>query len=179
MLEQRTIGPEGIQNIPQILSGHEISRLPERFIVAYGEYVSDALKTHPYTMLQYTPEELIASMQSGTSIVALAPDMRLAGFAHLWRIDPNSYEKPRLEFGSWLSFNRHAAGEQILRAGTALGRKIDPEAQIVAVVETGNLHAKEVIINTGGKEVGGTTSCNITTPEGTPAQMQIFDITHI
>lgn len=179
MLEQRITTPENIQNIPEILSGQEVLRLPEQLIEAYAKKISKELGTHPYTMLQYPPEELVANMQNGQAIVALTSVMKLAGFAQLWRIEPDRDKKSRLEFGSWMSFDHYHVGEPILRAGSALGKTIDPDAQIVALVESENQRAIDVITNTGGRQVGGIVSCSITTPQGIPAHMKVFDISHI
>ena len=162
-----------------LYTGVDIIRfVPEeiRQICAFG--VSDALANHPYTMLQFTPNQIFESIENGRAVVALEENLTFVGFAQLWQYGFTEGGRQITEFGSWLSFQK-GQGETILREGIKLGKRIDPEAQIVAIVEENNIRAQDILLGCGGKEIGGKFSPYIRTVEGKAAYMKIYDITTV
>ncbi len=152
--------------------------VPEKIrqICAFG--VGDALALHPYTMLQFSPGQIADAMEHGCSVIAIGEGGKLAGFAQLWQYGFNENGQQILEFGSWLSF-QSGQGKRILLEGVKLGKQIDPEAQIIAVVEKNNIGAQLVLQRCGAIEIGQKFSPVIKTAEGIPALMKIFDVTSL
>lgn len=164
------------QHPPLLYSGDAVRFIPEKIRQACALGVSDALALHPYTMLQFTQERIAEVMEQGCSVIAIGEDGQLAGFAQLWQYGFNENGQQILEFGSWLSF-QNGQGQRILLEGLKLGKLIDPEAQIIAIVEEENTRAQEILKKCGATETGGKFSPYIRTVEGEAAFMKIFDIT--
>ncbi len=161
-----------------LYGGNDTGFMPEVIRHACAVRVSEELASHPYTMLQFSPESIMDAMQQGRSALALGSDGNLAGFAQLWQYGITETGRQILEFGSWLSFQK-GLGEKILRRVVVLGGKIDPDAQIVAIVEEENEKAQTTLIRVGGKIIGTKLQPAIRTVAGEAAHMKIFDITEV
>ncbi len=158
--------------------GGTATLVPERVKLACAAKVSEALSEHPNTMLQFTPGQILESVNKGWTVLALGENLELVGFAQLWQYGFNENGQQILEFGSWLSF-RSGCGEKLLKEAVYLGRKINPAAQVVAIVERENLKAQEVLQQVGAEEIGSQFSPVIRTVEGEAAFMKIFDLREV
>lgn len=161
-----------------LYSGDAVRFIPEKMRHSYALGISNELTLHPYTMLQFTQERIVEAMEQGCSVLTIGEDGKLAGFAQLWQYGFNENGQQILEFGSWLSFQK-GLGEKILIEGIKLGKQIDQNAQIVAIVEQENVRAQEVLTKCGAIEIGGKFSPYIRTVEGEAAYMKIFDVTNL
>lgn len=155
-----------------IFAGAQINLLPETLSQSYSVKISDKLSKHPNTMLQYSPGELYKAMMEDRAVVAInETNNQLMGFAQLWKYSPGVWE-----FGSWISFVS-GIGKPILLAGSLVGYQIDPEAQIIAIVEKSNKPAKKSIENMGWKWIGQKYSNQLVNPGSLqPASMDIYDV---
>lgn len=160
------------------IPGAAATYLPEGVIQASALKVSQALIEHPNTMLQFTPEQLVDSINKGWAVLALGEKLEPVGFAQLWQYGFNEGGQQVLEFGSWLSL-RKGCGEKLLYEAVCLGRKINPTAQIIAIIERENSPAQTILQKTGAEEIGNKFSPVIRTVEGEAALMKVFDITRI
>lgn len=175
-----TINMEVVQNeqLTFLIPGNVARFLPEGVKQACAFKVSEALAGHPFTMLQFSPDEIVGSINRGCAVVALGEELEPVGFAQLWQYGFNEDGQQILEFGSWLSF-RKGCGERLLMEAICLGKKINPTAQLVAIVEEENLKAQGILRKVGAEEIGAKFSPVIRTVEGEAACMRIFDITNI
>lgn len=154
--------------------------IPERVKLACAQTISEKLTKYPHTMLQFTPEQILESIDEGRSVLVLDENLELAGFARLWQYGFNDDGQQILEFGSWLNLTKEPGlGEKLLKEAVQLGRIIDPQAQIVAIVEYYNLRAIEVLCKAGAQEIGTKFQPTIRTVKGEAAFMRIFDITNV
>lgn len=165
-----------IDELTYLVPGVAATYLPEGVKEACGLKVSGCLSEHPNTMLQFSADQIIESIQKGTAVVAVGEEYELLGFAQLWQYGFNEDGQQILEFGSWLSF-RNGCGEKLLYEAVCLGRKINPAAQIVAIVEEENLKAQTILQKVGAEEIGSKFSPVIRTVVGEAAFMKIYDIT--
>lgn len=162
---------------PSLLySGDAVRYLAEEIKLSCALCVNEALALHPHTMLQFTPGQIVDAMEHGCSVLAIGENGQLAGFAQLWQYGFNQNGQQILEFGSWLSFQK-GLGEKILKEAVILGKKVDPQAQLIAIVEEENSRAQEILQKNGALEIGGKFSPYIRTVQGEAAFMKIFDIT--
>lgn len=159
-----------------LYSGETVQFISEKARRFYALRVSYELALRPYTMLQFTPERILDAMRQRCSVLTIGEDGKLAGFAQLWQYGFTESGRQILEFGSWLSF-QSGQGNIVLKEAVQLGKRIDPNAQIVAIVEEENARAQEILKKCGAKEIGGKFSPYIRTIEGEAAYMKIFDIT--
>ena len=166
------------QQLTFLIRGKAVNFLPEEVSIACAYKVSQALTEHPNTMLQYNPQEIFESIRRGWTVMALGEDLQTVGFAQFWQYGFNEDGQQILEFGSWLSF-REGVGEKVLKEAICLGKKINPNVQLIAIVEEENLKAQAILQNVGVVEIGSKFSPVIRTVEGEAACMKIFDITKI
>lgn len=169
---------EQMQQLTFLIPGAAATYLPERVKQSCALLVSAALSNHPCTMLQFTPDQILESIAKGRVVLALGENLKFVGFAQLWQYGFNEDGQQILEFGSWLSF-RSGCGEKLLKEAIYLGTKINPTAQIVAIVEEENLKALGILKEVGAEEIGSKFSPVIRTVEGEAACMKIFDITRV
>lgn len=160
-----------------LIPGNAARLLPEEVKLECADKVSHALTEHPYTMLQFAPFQIVKAMERGWTVIALEKGFKVVGFAQFWQYGFNEDGQQILEFGSWLSF-RSGVGEKILMEAIRLGKKINPKAQLVAIVEEENLRAREILQKVGAEEIGNKFSPVIRTVEGEAAFMKIYDITN-
>lgn len=158
-----------------LITGNAANFLPEEVSIACAYKVSEALMGHSNTMLQYQPAEILDSIKKGWAVMALGEDLQPVGFAQFWQYGFNEDGQQILEFGSWLSF-KDGVGEKVLKEAICLGKKINPHAQLVAIVEEENLKAQDILKKVGAEEIGSKFSPIIRTVEGEAAFMKIFDI---
>lgn len=149
--------------------------VPEEVKSTCITFVGERLPKHPNTMLQFTPDQILESINSGRAIIALE-DQEVVGFGQLWQYGFNQDGQQILEFGSWLSI-RSGCGARILREAISLGKRIDPTAQLIAITEKENLRVQDVLREAGAKELYSKPSPVIRTVEGEAALMKVFDIT--
>lgn len=161
----------------EILVGTQVAKIPEGKLYQYASSVSSSLATHPHTMLQFFPETILEHMKKGQTILTVSSQMDLLAFAQLWKYGVGVAGNPIYEFGSWLSFAKGGYGKQVLLEAPSLGKSLDPNAQVVAIVEEENAKAQGIILGVGGKKINMCNSPVIKSPSGEPAQMKVFDIT--
>ncbi len=161
-----------------LISGSVATYIPERVKLACALKISESLSQYPNTMLQFTPDQILDSINKGWSVIALGAKLKAVGFAQLWQYGFNEDGQQILEFGSWLSF-RKGWGTKIFKEAICLGKEINPAAQIVAIVEQENLKAQAILMKAGASEIGSKFSPAIKTVEGEAAFMKIFDITQV
>ena len=166
------------QQLTFLVPGDAASLVPEAVKLACATKTNQALAAHPNTMLHFTPEQIVASINEGRAVLALGEKLEPVGFAQLWQYGFNEDGQQILEFGSWLSFRR-GCGEKLLKEAVCLGKKRNPTAQIVAIVEKTNLEAQAILNKAGAIEIGEKFSPVIRTIEGEAAFMKIFDITKV
>lgn len=164
------------QQLTFFIKGSDASCMPELIKIVCALKVSQALSEHPNTMFQFTPEQIVKSIDKGFTVIALGVGLEVVGFAQLWQYGFNEDGQQILEFGSWLSFKK-GCGAKILKEAIYLGKRINPTAQIIAIVEEENLKAQAILMNAGASEIGSKFSPAIRTVEGEAAFMKIFDIT--
>lgn len=167
-----------IAQLTFLIPGNAAFYVPEGVKLACTQKISASLTEHPNTMLQFTPDQILDSINKGSAVIALGEGLEIVGFAQLWQYGFNENGQQILEFGSWLSF-RNGCGEKLLKEAVYLGTKINPTAQIVAIVEEENLKALEILKKVGAEEIGYKFSPVIRTVEGEAAFMKIFDVTRI
>jgi len=155
-----------------VLAGSEVCLLPATLLRTYAEQISQKLATHPSTMIQYSPEFLINAMLSYKSVVAFNGETdQLVGFGQLWK-----YEEKVLEFGSWLALVK-GVGKDIIVAGSKLSQKIEPNNNVIAIVEHSNKIPQICIERLGGKYLRTKTSPRVYNRNSLqPAIMKIYDI---
>ena len=171
--EEKKIGTQ----LTFLVSGNAANFLPEEVSIACAYKVSEALTGHLSTMLQYSPNEILDSIKKGWTVMALGEDFQTVGFAQFWEYGINKKGQQILEFGSWLSF-RDGVGEKVFTEAISLGKKINPTAQLIAIVEQENLKAQAILTKVGAEEIGTKFSPVIRTVEGEAAFMKIFQISH-
>jgi hypothetical protein len=140
--------------IPLVLKGVEIKNLPAGKKAQLGQQVSEALGTHKATMLQYDEQQVVAIMDESRAVVVTDPThSEMYAFAQIspW-LDQHSGTIAATEFRSWLS-KKHGAGLQVLQGAVALNQQQYPGVPMYAVVEEGNTHAQECLMQAGAEEV--------------------------
>lgn len=162
-----------------LLYGKEVLELDTSTLASFAERISLELKTHPHTMLQYNPFELLQSMREGRFIFCVDQQNRsqLLASGQLWIYDQDpSTGQDIYEFGSWLSFEKGGYGKEILLASQSLIKVINPRAQLIAIVEEQNIRAQNLIEILGGIKIGEKYSTELKKPGGLSAFMYIYDI---
>ncbi len=161
-----------------VIMGQEIKILPEvpRNQIAF--LISNELTKHPNTMFQYSPEDIMKSMQEGRAIICLDKQTsKLLAFGQIWHYGQNLEGQYVYEFGSWLSFAKGGFGSEVLNNATKLHHQKFPSSQLVAIVEYYNLIAQRIIEQSGGTLLSYKYSEYLKTQDGMPAFMRIYDIT--
>lgn len=166
---------------PLVAVGEAVGLHPSLRLASYADQISEKLAANPNTMLQYSPIQILHSMMEGRAVVVTDLETnKLLAFAQIWKYGETGAGKNIYEFGSWLSFKekneKNGEGQLALNAGMILGRLIDPEAQIIAIVESKNVKAQKIITGVGGIEIEGKFSPVLRTVEGEPAWMKRYDI---
>lgn len=174
--ENNQIGKD--KQLSFLVSGSDASLVPEKIKWASAKKVSQALSDYPNTMLQFTPDQLVDSIDEGRVVMAFGKGMKMVGFAQFWQYGFNEDGQQIFEFGSWLSFGK-GCGEKVLKGAIRLGKKINPKSQLIAIVKKENAKAQSILIKVGAKEIGSKFSPAVRTVEGEAAFMKIFDITNL
>lgn len=164
--------------VGKIVMGEEVAELPERKLNLFAQLVSTELTRHPLTMIQFSPSELLQAMREGRAVLYLDDKEDPEGFAQIWDLEQNPNGQRVLEFGSWVSLvEGEGLGSIVLDAGRQLASRLDPHAQLLALVEPENAKAQRVITKVGGIYTGMGPSTGLRTPGGAPLDMMVFDIT--
>ncbi len=173
--------PEAIQGVPKrTLKGNELGLLPLADKLTFAGQVSAVLKAHTDTMLQYEPEELVTFMDAGLAVVALNeqnPHVLAAfGRLHQWE-GLNDQGQVVYEFRTWVSAVK-GNGTNVLRGAIELGREIDPNSQIISIVEDSNQRANIVFQRFGGILIPRPSNVPVVLQDG-QAQVHCYDLSHI
>lgn len=166
-----------------VFAGKNLLSFPRDQLLAFAKQVSGKLETKPNTMMQYSAEELLMSIQEGRAVCLLGENGGLLAFAQVWPYifeeteefydGENLQEKKVFEAGSWLSFGR-GQGPKVFEAAVALGIELDPDAFIVAITESGNEKAAGILQSIGGKPIGQKRSLRVLDKDHNPALMKIY-----
>ncbi|MCL5091109.1 MAG: hypothetical protein M1514_03810 [Patescibacteria group bacterium] len=147
---------EYLINGGKILTGSDLVDLPEKKLLNYGRQIGRIIATHPETMLQYTPEDLVKIMKDGRAVVVVDPQDESLCYAFA-QIYPWISEDQRgrqvvgaTEFRSWIS-NRPYQGIFALRGAIALSQQRFPGIPVYAVVEANNQKAQERLLSEGAE----------------------------
>jgi len=171
-----------------MLSGDAVKQLPDIIKAGIAEFICQRLllEAHVYTMLPFTKDELMYNMENGMTIVAFTQKAHLAGFGQVWplnrfwRSGVNLQGQKIIESGTWFSFRGgEGIGEKIMKETVKLGRSIDPNAQIVAIIEEGNEKAQRLPEKNGAEKIGFKFSPIIPNQSGNAAFMHVYDITNV
>ncbi len=181
----------------RIFTGRDALWLPENYHEAFAEQVSAKLAEKPNTMLQWSPQQLVTTIQEGRAALiteSARPD-RLLAFAQAWEYQydlfryihaPEGNFRPGtkrkvVELGSWLNLAppelRKGLGFTIFREVIKAGTAYDPDALQIAIIEQGNVRAQRVMEDLGGIKIGHKPSPVLKDPAGYPATMYIYDVT--
>jgi hypothetical protein len=202
--KQNTLWPmteEAKPDISAVFTGADVGWLPGKLQLRFAEQISQKLMTKPNTMLQWSAEALLQSMEENRcAIITDQSVSELLAFAHVW---PYPYDLKLhlkrdaryafkrdaryafyhahqvLEAGSWLSFKPGGFGSKVMREVVTAGRNYDKDALIIAIVERNNRHAQDVLTKLGGQHIGNKVSPVLKDPTGNNAQMDIFDVTQV
>jgi len=131
-----------------IYAGKKAKILSAEKQLKLAKSVCQLLSGHQETMLQYQPKEVLQVMKEEMVVVATDGQGELLAFARLW-----SYKQDNslMEFGSWVSAKcGNGIGSKVLHQAVELGKQINPEAQIVAVVAEKNKKVFGLIQYLGG-----------------------------
>ncbi len=161
----------------KILVGPEVNALPEGLLNLYAYQVSDYLKLHPHSMLQYQPESILGAMREAKTVVCLNPDQALLAFCQIKYYGQHESKQPLYELQSLAALvGQNGYGRQVLEAGINYAANIYPFIRLLGIVASTNLKAQQLMADFGNK-VGYKYSETIQDPDGKPAFMHIFDIT--
>ncbi|GEM_PF-2970753 len=164
----------------KIVMGEGAKYIDESQKLQIGLQVSEKLKLHPFSMLQFSQEDLVGSMGQGRAILCLDEiSAQLLAFGQIWHYGQNLEGQYIYEFGSWVSFTRVGFGREVLKAAPQLHTQIYPGTQLLAIVETNNVRARVIMEKSGGILIGSKFSESIRTQAEVlvPATMIIYDIT--
>lgn len=165
--------------IAHLYMGTAVMDLPTQKLQEIAAQVSNELTCHPYTMLQYPQRQLLENMKKGKTILVASENENLLAFGQIWLYEEKENGDPIYEFGSWLSFAKGGFGTKVLLSAPVLAKLINPNSQIVAIVEEENTKAQGIIQTLGGKRIGLQESSIIKDPLGNFASMEVFDITNL
>ena len=161
----------------KIIMGEGVKQLPQVKLLEYGFQVSKGLAAHPYTMVQFNPNQIVEAMNQGRTILYLDKKGDLLAFGQIWHYGQSSTGQEIKEFGSWMSFKKGGFGVSVLKAVRDLHFHLYPLSQLVAIVELDNKKAQKIIEDLLRVKSKSTLSKFLKTKDGKPALMRIYDIT--
>jgi hypothetical protein len=165
-------------NSGSIIMGKEVAELlPCTKLYQIVTKVSHQLAKYPHKMLQFTPEELLVSMESGRVILCLNQHEKILAFGHIWYYGQGYKDQAVFEFGSWVSFKKGGFGKKVIEAAIDLAANTLPDSSLISVVEANNIRAQQIIEEVGGSKFAYKYSEKIKTSLGPPAFMKIYNIT--
>lgn len=164
----------------EVLVGNELAHLPWVRKLQLATQISDILKEHTDTMLGYEPEQLIEFMDKGLAVIALG-DHDLDKLAAFGRLHPWEGKNERcqtvFEFRTWIS-TKKGNGINVLKKAVGLGKLIDADPQIIAIVEAHNDRANQVFTKFGGTKIYRPGNVSIVLNDG-QAEVNCYDLTNI
>lgn len=176
-----------VKNTPRLYSGLDSSKIQKINKIRLARQVHQLLDLYPNTMLVNALEEIVDFMINGQVVMLIdtKKPSKLIAYARLHPWSGINQRGQRLfEFRSWIvnpDFLNQGYGAYILHQTVALGRGLDLNAQIVAVVEKSNQRALEILQVAGGKFLDKPewpSNLRILLQEGTAA-VEVIDITDI
>ncbi len=175
---------ERVLEAPSLYAGGSLISLGGERHSQIAGMVSTGLAEHSNTMIQYSPEDLVHSIEDKRTACVLDSRGELTAFAQYWpyKVDHTGDEillgLNVFEIGSWLSFTRgkeYSHGRKVFEACWAIGEMAYPNAGFVAVVEEGNQTAANLVKSMGGDWIGEKISRQVIKPaDFSPARMNIF-----
>lgn len=161
----------------KIIMGEGVKQLPQERILEYAYQVSKGLAVHPYTMVQFSPNQIIKAMNAGRTILCSDKSGNLLAFGQIWHYGQSPGGQEIKEFGSWISFKQRGFGVLILKSARALHSNLYPNSQLIAIVELENKKAQKIIERLLRVNSEPTYSRFLKTKNGKPALMKMYDIT--
>ncbi len=161
----------------KIIMGEAVKQLPQDRLLGYANQISQGLSVHPYTMVQFSPNQIVEAMNDGRTILCLDNKGNLLAFGQIWHYGQNSTGQEIKEFGSWLSFKPGGFGVLILKSARDLHLDLYPGSQLIAIVELENKKAQKVIEGMLRVKSKPTYSKFLKTKNNKPALMKMYDIT--
>ena len=157
--------------------GEDVKQLSDNKLLEYATQVSRKLEEHPFTMVQFSPEELVGVMKAGRTILCLDKEGNLLSFGQIWHYGQNPDGGEIKEFGSWVSLKQGGFGLLVLKGAIDLHFHLYPASKFVAIVEIENKRAQSIIEQLLGVQSEPTYSKFLKTKTGKPTLMKMYDIT--
>jgi hypothetical protein len=142
-----------------LLRGADFAGLEESTKYSIASRVSEFLRFRTDTMLQFTPEQLIADYINNKQAVAIVHNgnSELLGFAKNYHWPGKNAEGQNLyEFGSWVvpdTNKGNGCGYKLALLACATAQEQDPGSQLVAVCATSNMKPINILTNLGALEI--------------------------
>ncbi len=170
-----------------VYSGSEAAKLSQKTIFYFAKQAHRLLFLYPKTMLINTPGEIANFIKDGRAVLLVNKNKseELIAYArlHLWP-GFNQRNQRLFEFRSWVvkpNYLHQGFGAYILCQTIALGRGLDLNSQIVAVVEKSSQRALKILQVAGGKILNKEEwpkNLKIVLQEG-KAKVNVLDVTRI
>lgn len=164
----------------RILRGREALTLEQQQRETVAKEISAQLSKHPERMRQIHPRDIRGSMEEGRFILLLGQQEQLVACTQVWPLPGNP---TIMECGTWLNVQPpgypQGMGSRAMQEGARLARTFPETQQTLALVEEGNIKAQMVLKKLGGEHIDTRPSDFVTIAPDQPAQMHVFDITHI
>lgn len=144
-------------NTPKLYSGLDTLKISKVNQFRIARQVYHLLNLYPNTLLANAPEEIVDFMNNGQVVMLIGNNGQneLIAYSRLHRWSGVNQSGQRLfEFRSWIvnpNFLKQGYGAYVLHQTVALGKGLDLNAQIIAVVEKRSRRALEVFQVAGGK----------------------------
>lgn len=166
-----------MDRVGKIIMGEDVREFSDDKLFEYATKVSEGLALHPYTMVQFSPFQLVEVMKMGQAILCLDENGNLLSFGQIWHYGETLQGQAIKEFGSWLSFQKGGFGVLVLKAARDLHAFLYPGSKFVAIVEIENKKAQKVIKGLLKVKSEPTYSKFLRTKNGKSALMKMYDIT--
>lgn len=168
-----------MNRVGTIIIGEDVRQFSHNKLFEYATKVSEGLAVHPYTMVQFSPPQLVEVMNEGRAILCLDKKGNLLSFGQIWHYGENLQGQAIKEFGSWVSFERGGFGVLVLKAAIDLNSFLYPDSKFVAIVEIENKKAQKVIERLLKVKSEPVYSKFLKTKDGKNALMKMYDITKV
>lgn len=163
----------------KIIMGEDVKEFPDNMLFDYATKVSKALALHLYTMVQFSPQQIVKVMKEGRTILCLDKEDNLLSFGQIWHFGESPEGQEIKEFGSWVSFQKGGFGVLVLKAARELNSLLYPGSIFVALVEIENKKVQRLIERLLKVKSTLTYSKFLKTKNGENALMKMYDITRI
>lgn len=176
-IEQKTFSEETFSKRPSVVKGLAIAAMPTEKKSVYASVISTYLQRHPNRMRQITIKHLTESMDEGRFVFILGDEQELLACAQVWPLPKNPSV---IECGTWLSFPheqyKKGTGALALQESVKLALTFPQTEMVIALVAKENKKAQEVLEKLGGKCFGERPSDYVTTTNGEPVIMTVFNV---